>query len=377
MIGWLKRFTLSLFSDKHAKESARFGFGNILLTSFLAVAFIFLGIFAGEIAPFASYYNGAEDFRGFLYNAFENISVTVSDGSAEITSDGDTVDINTLSDGGDAAAYAVNGYHLFVNSASVASAFDDFDAYCVKTDGGAEIDYEAYLSLPESERKNYRFAVRYSGKIKVVTEDEADAYREYLVALNDEEINSKLEDAEGGEDYAESVYALYVQNYYPDMRAATGETVPTLRTYYYRRTLETDGRYLCLFGDMIIASFTSYNGNRVTFGGTYKSGNDLAGGNQKAVDGFIKNCFYDSASTLFVFDLLNSVTVIAVSELIAVAVMLLGFAACKLMKRGACLKFADSARIVASYVHIAALISAVVTLCLYFCLGGNAITIIE
>lgn len=375
MIGWLKRFALSLFSDSQAKESARFGFGNVLLTCFLAVVFIFLGIFAGEIAPFASYYDGAKDFREFLYNAFDTISVTVSDGAAEITSDGKAVEINTFSDREDEAEYAVNGYHLFVNSASVASEYDDFYAYCVNKDGG-EIDYEEYRTLPESERKNYRFAVRYSGEIKNIYEDTG-IYQEYLQGLNDEEVNKQLQSFEGtGNEYPEFVYRLWVQHYYPDMSAATGEAVPTLRTYYYRQTLETDGRYLCLFGDMIIASFTSYNGNKVTFGGTYKAGNTLGGGTPEAVDTFIKNCFYDSASTLFVFDLLNCVVIIAVSELIVVAVMLLAFAACRLTKRGACFKFADSARIIGSYVHVAALISAVITLCLSFAFGGSAVQII-
>ena len=216
--------------------------------------------------------------------------------------------------------------------------------------------------------------MRYSGKIK----NYYDAfYEEYLRGLNDEDVNTQLRSFEGTrKDYPKFVYEIYVKKYYPDMLAATGEAIPTLRTYYYRQTLETDGNYLCLFGDMIIASFTSYNGNEVTFGGTYKVGNNLVGGNTKSIDGFIKNCFYDATSTLFVFDLMNGIAVIAVSELIVVAVMLLGFVACRLRKRGACLKFADSARIVGSFAHIAALLSAVITLCLSFAFGGNAVPII-
>ena len=345
------------------------------MTCFLAVVFLFLGIFAGGTAPFASYYNGAQDFRGFLYNAFEDISVTVTDGAAVITSKGEAVSIDTVSDGGDGAAYSVNGYHLFVNSASVASEFDDFYAYCVKTDGG-EIDYEEYLSLPESERKAYRFAVRYSGKIKDVEKDAA-LYKAYLEGLDDEEIDSQLKEAEGKEDYAKTVYSLYVKEYYPDMPDATGEAVPTLRNYYYRQTFGTDGKYLCLFGDMIIASFVSYNGNRVSFGGMYKAGNNLTdGGNPDAVDEFIKHCFYDGASTMFVIELMGSITVIAIGELTVVVVMLLAFAVCRIKKRGACLKFADSARIVGSYVHVAALISAVLTLCLSFAFSGVAVSVI-
>ena len=42
-------------------------------------------------------------------------------------------------------------------------------------------------------------------------------------------------------------------------------------------------------------------------------------------------------------------------------------------KKGAYMKFADSARIVASYAHVAALIAAVVTLCLSFAFAAASI----
>ena len=219
--------------------------------------------------------------------------------------------------------------------------------------------------------------MRYSGKVKDIGKDTG-LYEDYLRGLNDGEVNSKLNSFEGTRtEYPEFVYKLYVGHYYPDMTEAAGEAVPTLRNYYYRQTLKTDGRYLCLFGDLMIASFKSYNGNSLSFGGTYKAGNNLsAGGDAEAVDGFMKRCFYDGSSMRFLIELMGSITVIAIGELIAVAVMLLGFAVCRLKKRGACLKFADSARIVGSYVHVAALISAVITLCLSFAFGGTAVSLI-
>ncbi len=378
MAEWFKRFTISLFSDGRAKESVKFGFGNILLTSVLAFVFIFLGIFAGKTVPFASYYNGADDFRSFLYNVFsKGISVNVKDDRAVISLNGENTEINTVENEEDGALYSKNGYHLFVNSANVAETFDDFEAYCVNTDGKTEIDYEKYLSLNETERKNYRFAVRYTGKIKRITADVADACAAYLKGLNDGDISSKLTEIEGAEKYAENVYALYVQTYYPDIVKVTGETVPTLRNYYYLQTLKTEGKYMCLFGDMFVASFDTYNRNTVTFGGLYKSGNSLTDGSDaRSVDSFIKNAFYGSASFTFLLDLLNGISVIAFTELITVAAMLLGFAVCRLRNKGACLKFADSARIVASYAHMAALLSAVATLLLSFAFGGIAVSII-
>ncbi len=366
MTEWFKRFSLSLFSDDKAKSSAKFGFGNVLLTSFLAVVFIFLGIYAGETVPFASYYNRAHEFREFLYGAFDTgITVEVDDNKAVISRNGESVDINSLSDEED-ARYYVNGYHLFVNSANVVDAFDDFEAYCVGE--GGEIDYEKYLALGESEKKNYRFAVRYTGRVKEITDVEG--YLQYLKGLNSEEINNKLKELEGTDNYKRGVYALYVQSYYPDMSSAAGEAVPTLRNYYYLQTLKTDGKYLCLFGDMIVGSFSA-GGNKISYGGMYKQGNALDG--RDSVDEFIKGTFYDASSATFILGLVNGVSVIAFTELITVGVMLLGFAVCKLRKKGACRKFADSARIVASYAHVAALIAAVVTLCLSFAFAAASI----
>lgn len=375
MTEWLKRFALSMFSDSKAKDSVKFGFGNVLLTSFLAFVFIFLGLFAGKMAPFNSYYNGADEFRNFVYNAFgKGISLTANGTKAEIALNGGNADIDTLADEGDGAVYYVNGYHLFVNTACIAETYDDFEAYCINTEDNTEIGYEDYLSRPEAERKNYRFAVRYTGRIKSITEEVAASCAEYLQELNDEDINSALSDLEKSENYAESVYRLYVRAYYPDMINITGEEVPTLRNYYYMQTLKTDGKYLCLFGDMVVASFKTYNGNAVSFGGLYKQGNDIAvGAGHETIDGFIKTTFYGASSMTFLLDLMNSIYLIIFIVLILVSVMLFGFVVCKLRKKGSCLKFSDSAKIVASYAHVSALISAVITLCLSFAYGGKAV----
>ena len=143
-MSWVKRFFLSLFSAEQAEESVRYGFGNILLTGVLSVAFIFLGIFVGGNVPFFAFYGGADEFRGFLYNAFieqgDGITVAI-DGGAAITSGGKDVLINTFSDENDRAAYLVNGYHLIVDSRNVASVYDDFTAYCKNTSDGTEITY--------------------------------------------------------------------------------------------------------------------------------------------------------------------------------------------------------------------------------------------
>lgn len=390
MAEWFKRFFLSLFSAKRAKESVRYGFGNILLTGFLSVVFIFLGIFIGGTVPFFAYYNGAESFRGFLYNAFieqgEGISVTVENG-ASITSGGKQVLINTFTDEGDRAAYRLNGYELIVDSRNVASVYDDFTPYCVSADGSREITYENYLNLSGSEKANYVFAVRYSGREKQVTAEDAAKYAEYLNSLPDgnektqytELIGNKAEMS--AKQFNDSLYALYVKSYYPDMLKTVGESVPTLRNYYYRLAAGAGSGYYCLFGDMQAASFASYNGNTVVFGGVYRPGNNFNAAGldgeraREAVDEFIKDSFYDGISTSFVLELLNCLQVIAITELLIVGAMLLCFGVGKLKKSETCPTFAKSAKLVSSYAHAAAFFSALAAFGTGFIFSGAAVTV--
>lgn len=389
MSEWFKRFFLSLFSAKYAKESVRNGFGNILLTAVLSVVFIFLGIFFGGTAPFFAHYNGAEDFRGFLYNAFieqdGGITVTVEDG-VDISVGGEKALINTFTDENDAKKYGVNGYHLIVDSRNVASVYDDFTAYCTDADGN-EITYEEYLGLGEKEKYGYRFAVRYSGNEKIITAEDVAEYTAYFNSLPDGDAKTQyneLADKKAettAEEYNRSLYALYVKNYYPDMLQTVGENVPTLRSYYYGLTTGAERGYYCLFGDLQAGAFGSYNGNTVVFGGVYRAGNGVnASGLDEAqargaVDKFIKNSFYGGLATSLVFELLNSVTLIVVTELIVVGAMLLCFAVGKLKKSELCASFAKSAKLVASYAHAAALFAALTAICAGFVFSGTAVTV--
>ena len=389
-MNWLKRFTLSLFSDTWAKESTKCGFANILLTSVLAVIFLFLGIFAGKTLTFSAYYGGAEEFREFVYNAFigsetaEPISVTIKDGKANISSGGGDVLINTFTDENDKSVYAFNGYQFIADSRNVSSVYDDFEAYCVKNGGTEEISYESYKNLGESEKKSYRFAVRYTGREKPITDTDAETYINFLKSLDDEDVNARLKELEdkkaelSAENYNRSVYALYVDKYYPDIYSVTGERIPTLRGYYYFLTLKSEGTYFCLFGDMAIASFKSYSYGIISFGGIYGENNGFAvsdGDNRVAADKFIKSLYYDGLPLLFLVELMNCVFLIIVAELIIAGCMLLCFALNKIKKKEFCDTFGKCAKLIGSYSHIAAFISAVAAVCSGFVLTGSAVAL--
>ncbi len=388
MLNWLKKFTLSLFSDKAALGSMSGGFANILLTSFLAVAFMFFGIFAGKTVTFAAHYGGAGEFREFVCNAFNGadgakpIKIEAENGGAVITCNGEGVLINTLANEKDKANYFVNGYHFIADSRNVSEVYDDFEAYCVK--GAEEISYADYLKLDEGTRAQYRFAVRYTGIQKQITDADTAAYKQYLASVKDDKISAQLKEIEdnkpqlSAQDYNNSVYELYLKAYYPDLYRATGESVPTLRGYYYGLTLKAEGKYFCLFGDMVTASFKSYSAGTIVFGGLYKDGNGLSadGANSAAaVDGFVKNIYYQSLSMLFLIDLTGSISVIVITELIIVGCMLLCFAISRIKQHTACNTFGKCAKLVASYAHTAAFIAAVAAVLFGFVLTGEAVAI--
>ncbi|MDE5667545.1 MAG: hypothetical protein K2I29_04830, partial [Clostridia bacterium] len=338
-----------------------------------------------------SYYNGAEEFRGFLYAAFigsgTGITVAVTDESAEITADGKDVLINTFTDENDEALYSAYGYHLIVDSRKVASVYDDFYAYCKSVNGGQEISYGEYLQLSDNEKTNYRFAVRYSGKQKVFGEQDIDEYTAYFGSLPEGDAKNEykaLVDKKqeiSVEEFNDALYVLYVKNYYPDMLNVVGESVPTLRNYYYGLTRRSQDKYLCLFGDMLTAAFGSYNGNVLTYGGVYRQGQglDIAGLNEEQaraeVDGFVKDVYYSGLSTALVLETLNCLFQIVIVEFIIVGCMLLCFALGKLKKTEFCNTFGRSAKAVASYAHIAAFFSALAAFCIGFAFSGAAVSI--
>lgn len=383
-MNWLKFFFLSIFSDNQAKRSVKHGFLTALLTCLLAVVFIFLGLYAAETASFAAYLNGADEFQEFIANAFNTaqLEITVKDNQAQITANGQNVVIDTVASESDKAAYGLNGYNLFVDSRQVASTFDDFRAYCQSVKDGTEISYDKYLSLSTEAQNDYAFRIEYSGRQKNITDADVQAYREFLSNVADnsvkDEYKALIESADGmpKSELNGKIYALYTKAYYPQMYNAAGEQTPTLRGYYIRRSLESDGKYVCLFGDMSVVSFKSYCNNTVAYGGIYKDGNkiDFSSGTQSPF-GFFKRLYYDGASTLLVVELLDCFLVIAIVELIIVAVMILTFAVCRLKKLEAGYVFGKSVKLVSSYAHTAALLTFFAVFCLGFLIRGIALTV--
>ena len=155
MFGWLKRFTLSLFSDRQAKESVRQGFGNILITALLAFVFVFFGIFTGKYVTFGADYDNARGFRGFLYNA------------------------------DDARRYSSEGYDLIVDTRNTAYVFVEFTAFCRHRQNGTRIPYEDWRALSKEKQSEYYFAAEYSAAEKIISSEDAREYISYLETIED------------------------------------------------------------------------------------------------------------------------------------------------------------------------------------------------
>ena len=214
MVKWLKFIGLSFFSDKISKEAVKRGYLNIVLGVLFALVFLFCGVLAADMAPFSAHYNNSPDFTAFVRNAVGGLNLEVSSGKISSPRIVDTFSVSA-----DAAAYAVNGYNLVVDTRS-ADAYDDFEAYYISNDGkGQEITPEEYATLSDVAKRNFEFKIRYTARELVLTDDLTAEHEKYLKDKGSEsfaELSKKQGEMPRAE-YRRQVYRLYVKEYYPDV----------------------------------------------------------------------------------------------------------------------------------------------------------------
>lgn len=384
----LKRFFLSMFSDKYVAESTEYGIGNLLITSMLAAVLLFVGAFVGRYYLFGADYKSAAQFREFAYRACIDGDVALradGTGAAVVTVGGERVTVNTYANAADKEKYGANGYGLIVDPAP-SSAYDDFTAYCVSNSDGSEITYEAYRELSDADKKQYKFAVRYGGKPKTIDQAQADEYLEFLKATDKAKDElAKIEESKGSaavDDYRNALWALYVEHYYPDIKSATGEQVPTLGGYYYAFVADSE-KYLCIFGDMTTVAFVTNVGKRVTIG-FYYDGNTVMessatlsrAAKQSQVDGFIKNGYFVGMTARIFSDFADWILTVLLAELVIVLNIVICWIVCRRLNIELCRTFSDSAKAVGSYSHVAAFMSATVALFSGFFLVGMSVSLV-
>ncbi len=373
MKDWLKFFGLGFFSDKIAKQAKKRGIMHIAFGFVFALLFIFCGILAANTVPFKSHYNGAPNYKSFIQAALGKGDLTLANGL--ICAD---KIVNTFENSEDSQKYSLNGFNFVIDTRPY-SAYDDFEAYCVATDGsGREITYSDYLILGEEKQKDYAFRIRYTPNELVLTEDSVKVYEDYLSASEDENIKKQYQDIIAdkqnlkAEDYFKSVYVLYLKAYYPDISAYERDGIPRLRNYYAQKYLSDSAvkNYLFVFDDLIVGDFQTYGELPVQFYGYCNSLADAAITADNA-DEFILDAFYAKTSTVASVYLINMFRLLPFIAIIPVLCALLLKVALTLLKDEKYKQFGTCFKIVCCYLTFGSLISLlIIFICGFFVTGS-------
>ena len=365
MKSWLRFFGLSFFSDNISKEARLRGILNSVLGFVLTLIFIYCGVLAANRLPFYSHYRNSSQFKTFLGSALEQTQLIAENGSVH----SDKL-VDTLSNENDAALYGVNGYNLVIDTRS-SSAFDKFEAYCLSKDGKSEISYEAYLALTEDEQGNYDFKIRYTPEELVLTEQLIAQYAEFLQTvenentaksfseLQDKKQNGNITDGQ----YNESVYALYLKAYYPQMSVDETSGIPLLRTYYYVNYLYKGNVEKCLyiFEDVLLGFFETDGGLSLELYGYFANVSDGVISVDRA-DGLIIDAFDSSlavSSNVYLMNLIRFIPLFVAVPLVLALVAKLFVAF--IVKDEKYKKYSVCFKIICSYLAVSSLITAVIT----------------
>lgn len=369
MKSWLKFFGLSFFSDEIAKEARIRGVLNCVLAFLLALIFIYCGVLSANTIPFYAHYNNSSDFKAFVNEVIEKENLTVTN---NLVSANKVVD--TFRNEEDAERYRKSGYNLVVDTRP-SDALGDFEAYCVSKDG-SQITYEYYLTLSDGEKSNYEFKISYTPNVLILTDGMISDFESFLSSSEDEDIKkqyTELSSDKGNisvEEYKNSLYALYIKSYYPDITSyeRAGE-VPLLRSYYYRNYLNSSEitKSLFIFDDVMFGYFQTDGGIDVVF---YGYCNSMTDGRVQA-DAFITNTFKSSITLSSAVYLMNIVRFIPLIAFIPLILALIAKLVLMFIKDEKYNKYTTCLKMQFAYLTVASLITALVTfVCGYFVSSG-------
>lgn len=398
---WLQFFTFSFFSHKTSKEAAHRGYTNLFLGLLLSFAFLWAGLVGGEMLPFRSRYQHAEDFRATVHTALANqvaehhLTIEVVDGVLRAKKEGEayeqTLLVSTLANASDRAIYAAYGYDVVVDTRP-ADTLAEVEAYCISNDGqGMIISYEEYLSLNSVARLNFAFRLRYTGEALVLDAAAVDAYTQYLLGVGGEnaaeveKLQTSLADGTLTQsEYNRLIYQTYFTTYYPSITAyEESSKVPLLRNFYYHEYIKGGkNQYLFIFDDYLTGSFETVGGTCQAFYGFY---NGMADGvllaeaegeaaQQLAADAFILASYRAMTPITLYAHGMNIFTCIPFLALMPLVVALLAYSILRLRCVDAVKTFGGVVKIVGSYIWASGLISALLTVALSFLVDPSALS---
>lgn len=368
ILAWLKYVWVGFFDHAAVKEGKRFGLGTTLVSFLLGLAFLFFGLVWGDILPFGVHYDGAENYRSGLCEILtENQDLLLAIKDGRLTAEGS---LNTfLSHSGK------RNCNVVVDTRSE-DAFDEFEAYCVN-EAGKEISYEEYLALPDKQRADFEFAIRYTDRELVLTDEKVEGFRTFLEGIEEYEELKSNSQGYTKEQLDGEIYRLYVKNYYPDIsKYETSSDVPLLRNYYYHEWIGKGAEnYLMLFGDMCVGSFKTDGGINVFYYGFYSglSNGRVLDGSAASVDSFIKTVFNGGNDLTYYVYFMNLFQVLPYLFFIPFVLGLVAYCTMKLNVKDRAYKYIDYVKIVADFIPISALIAGGFTLICGFVAGRESL----
>lgn len=400
---WLKFLGLSFFRHKIAKEGARRDYANAFLGFVLALVFIWVGLFTGDMLPFGVHYSNSHDFKAMVHSVFANsnadnrICAEIEDGVLKVKNQDGTYSegllINTFENEKDRQNYLAGAYNVVVDLRP-ANTIAEIEAYCVSNDGKSTvISYEDYLTLSEVARLNFDFKLRYTGNALELTDELAASYKEYVEVLNDESKavvqqleNDLADDKITGLEYSRGIYELYFVNYYPEITEYESTSkVPLLRNYYYHKYIsQGEDKYLFVFDDYMAGSFETKNGIDVSFYGFYSDldiGALVANGAsqdeaEKSVDEFIKDSFGAMGVINLYAHAMNVISLVPVLALMLLVATLLAYSILKLRSVESINTLGAMFKIVGSFTWASGAISTFLTVIISFFIGRSVINIL-
>lgn len=334
MRGWLKFFFGSFFFHSLAEEAGDRKFWNSVLSFVLFVLILWLTLSIGYYAVLPYHLDRSSGFKAFLSNAVEDCGLSLEVRGGRISGNGGEV-IDTYLNAAD-AVFKSNGYNLIVDTRENETAYNDFTAYCKEQKGDGTISYEDYLKLPDGEKKKYLFVLEYSERSLEITDSVVSKCETYLNSLDGGKVYEQYRALDKNSmdkgDYANSVYELYVQGYYPDLssREKFGKA-PTMRTYYigeYLAFTETGADkyedYLIVLDKMVMVSFRTDGGLRFSAAG-YLDGENMTVDSAVQASDFIKTFFRSQWSVIFqtysIYLLTQGIPVLLMAWLVAAVLM--------------------------------------------------------
>ncbi len=358
----LKYIFPSFFSDKIAGQAHDRGAGSIIIVAVLAAVFSALGIIAAYAIPVKTNFYNTSELVATVERAFSSDGAALEIKGGVLCSDRI---IDTVASEADKLEYSL-GYDIVVDTRDV-DTLDDFYAYCVSNSGN-EISYEEFLELDEDVKTLYSFAIRYSGRERIIDAEWVDRCESYLDGVTDEStVNAYAEvKKKSGDEYNAAVYDLYVRTYYPSLAEyERGGGAPKTRNYYYHNYFDRE-KILFVFSDAMVCSYVTDFGAKNNFYGYYGDMKDgEIGSDAEDVKRFIADSAAGARAVTVYRAIIGFFSVAPFIVLVVIAVSVALFCLTKLMKTGA-LTFGAAAKTVCAFLTVASLIASLVTFALGF-----------